>query len=508
MLQIPANNKKINFSSAEEAINLVTNAPESTPLLIDFDETLLLRNSTEEYLNSLQPRIVGKFILTLLNFLKPWNWLPGSIQGDASRDWMRVLIATLFLPWTLIIWQWKAKKLAHNHGNTALIQALKNRPDCSIYIATLGFDLIVSPIIKHLPLKIDSVIHCSFWQGGIDRARGKLQMVTEALGKDAVANSLVITDSNDDEPLLLSSAYPCLVVWQTSEYIPAMSDIYVPFIYIEKVKKPGEQYLLKTIIRDDLLILVMASSWLSSQPLLHIVSMTLLMFSFWCIYEIGYMENDLIAEKFEKSPQLTEKYQKYKQKINLWQPWIWSAILALPSILLLEFTKNNIDEFIQLDLTTVLTDIGLWFGVLLLVRVTYWIYNRIDKKTRVWLFAFLQIYKCFGFLVITATNIIGAMLFASQVLSRWLPYIIYRYAKVEDWTANLGHLFTNFFRLAIFTLLLIAASLGNQDISLLISWQSLCVFSYCILRGRKQLIEIIHQAHPIEQDTWQPNKTA
>jgi hypothetical protein len=32
------------------------------------------------------------------------------------------------------------------------------------------------------------------------------------------------------------------------------------------------------------------------------------------------MENDLIAEKFEKDPALSENYQRYKKRINLWQP--------------------------------------------------------------------------------------------------------------------------------------------------------------------------------------------
>ena len=511
MLQISQNDKNINCYSEEAAINLVENVPGGTPIIVDFDETLLLRNSTEEYLNSLQPRIIGKFVLTLLNFLKPWNWLPDAIKGDFSRDWMRVLIATIFLPWTLIIWQWKAKTLAHNYENKALIKALENRKDCPIIIGTLGFDLIVYPIIKHLSLEINRVISCRFWQGGIDRVKGKLQMVTDSLDKDAVTNSLVITDSNDDETLLLSASHPCLLVWHEAQYIPAMSDIYIPLVYTEKVKKPGDQYLFKTIIKDDLLMLVMASTWLSHQPLLHFASMTLLMFSFWCIYEIGYMENDLIAEKFEKSPQLTANYQKYKPIINLWQPWIWSSILAIPGIVLLELTTiiHN-DDFIfgfnQLDLSKILTKIGLWFGLLLLLRATYWVYNRVDKQTRDWLFPCLQVYKCFGFLVITTTNIVGSMLFAAQVLSRWLPYIIYRYAKVGNWTANVGHLFTNLFRCVIFTFLLIAASLGNQDTSLLISWQSLCIFVYCAWRGRKQFREIIHQAHPIKQDDWQAHQ--
>ncbi len=507
MLQIPPTNKKINFSSTEEAINLVTNVPESTPILVDFDETLFLRNSTEEYLNSLQPRILGTILLGFLSLLKPWNWLPGSMKGDVSRDWMRVLITTLFFPWTLIIWQWKAKRLAQNYENTALIQALKSRADCSIFIATLGFNFIVSPIIKHLPLKINSVISCRFWPGGIDRVKGKLQMVIDALGKDAVANSLVITDSNDDESLLLSASQPCLVLWSKAKYVPAMADVYIPFFYIEKVKQPNQQFLLKVILTDDLLFLILSSSWLSPQPIFHALSMTFLMLSFWCIYEIGYMENDLIAEYLEKKPKLSKTYQRYKQRINLWQPWIWSVLLALPGIFFLEFTQKNFpNQNLNLvlnksQLLATITHFGLWFGLLLLVRGSFWIYNRVDKKTRVWLYPVLQLYKCFGFLVVTVTNIVGVMFFVAQVVSRWIPYIIYRYANA-DWPQGMGLLF----RYLLFSFLMIAVALGNQNIYILWNWQTGLIFALCLIRGSGLLWELLHQIHPISEDCWGINK--
>ena len=60
----------------------------------------------------------------------------------------------------------------------------------------------------------------------------------------------------------------------------------------------------------------------------------MLIFS-WCIYEIGYIENDLVAEKFEVNPILPSTYLQYKQQINFWQFLAYSLILAILGIIFL-----------------------------------------------------------------------------------------------------------------------------------------------------------------------------
>lgn len=486
-----------------EVVNLIETAADDTSIIVDFDETLFLRNSTQEYLNSLQPRIVGSFFLALLSLLKPWNWLPTPLKGDISRDWLRVVLATLFFPWTLILWQFQAKKLARNYGNTTLIEAIKKNPNSRVIISSLGFDFIINPIAKHLPIKIDRIISCRFWQGGSDRHKGKLEMTTTALGEDVVKDAMLITDSDNDSPLLSKVSTPCLLVWSEAKNVQAMSDVYMPFFYLEKVKKPGQPYFINEILGNDLLFLILASSWTSSLPILHALSMTFLMLSFWCIYETGYMENDLVAEKFEKKPKLTDTYQRYKTRINLWQPWIWSVLFAIPGILVLELSKEPTNliinfEFISLHAINILTNAISWVSLLVFVRVIFWVYNHIDKKTRVWLYPVLQACRCFGFLTVTVSNVVGTMIFTAHVISRWVPYIIYRYAKVDGWPKNIAQLF----RVLIFGLLLAAVALGTQDASILISWQTFVIFTYCAYRGRRLPLDIIRSAHPVWKDQW------
>ncbi|MBW4634644.1 MAG: haloacid dehalogenase-like hydrolase [Iphinoe sp. HA4291-MV1] len=495
-------------TSVSEVVKIIETAPDNTPILVDLDETIFLRNSTEEYLNTLYPRIFGWLLLTLLNFLKPWNWLPGEIKGEVSRDWMRVFIATLLFPWTLILWQWRAKQLAQAYGNTTLIQALTKKENSRVILVTLGFGLIVRLIAKHLPITFDDIIACRFWSGAIDRQQGKNSLVIASLGKDEVARAIAVTDSTNDNPLLASVAIPCLVLWSEAKYVPAMSDmadIYIPFLYLERAKRPGQKFFVNVIIYDDFLVLILAASWLNSQPILHAISMLFLMLSFWCIYELGYIENDIIAERFEKKPKLSETYQRYKNRISVWHAWLWTVFFAVPGIIILVLTKVVFSdtsfgsEVITLDLLrTALTNMALWISLLLVVRVSFFAYNYVDKQTRTWLYFILQAYKCFGFLVVTKINAIGAMLFVAQVISRWIPYFVYRFAK-NDWTEELPY---QLLRILLFGFLVIALTLGTQDISILVNWQTLVIFIWCVYRGRPHFMKVVRQVHLISKDQW------
>jgi phosphoserine phosphatase len=494
--------------SVSELVEIITTATDNPPIIVDLDETIFLRNSTEEYLNTLQPRVLGWLLLTFLNFIKPWNFLPGKIKGDVSRDWVRVVVATLIFPWTLILWQWKAKKLARIYANNTLIQALTQNKNSRVILATNGFGFIVNSLSKHLPITFNDVIACRFWQGATDRRRGKEFLLTEFLGSDEVARSIAVTDSTNDYPLLALVAMPCLVIWQEAKYVPAMADVYIPFLYLERAKRPNKKYFLRVILCDDFLVLILALSWLSSHPILHGISMLFLMLSFWCIYELGYVENDIIAEKFEKKPQLSETYQRYKNRINVKEAWLWAIFFAIPGLIILALSKlifnqtNFVDAVMGIDIKIVLINMTLWIGFLVVVRSTFWIYNYVDKQTRTWLYFILQIYKSFGFLIITPINVIGVILFASKAICAWIPYFIYRFTKstwIEDLPISVLQTF-------LFGFLIITIALGTQNISILINWQTLVILLFCAYRARRQFWKIIRQVHLISQDQWDTTK--
>jgi hypothetical protein len=217
--------KKIIITTQQKALDLVKNATADTPIILDFDETLFLRNSTAEYLNSLRPRLVGLLVLILLKLIRPWNWLPQPFKGIQIRDWFLVTIPTILLPWTLLLWQKQAQKLAENYGNGELITAVNQNPLPPIIVASLGFNFIINPILQHLPLRHDLMVGCRFWQGAKDRGKGKLLMLQEALSDAELQSAIVVTDSEDDLPLLDIVAQPCLIIWSLAKYIPPFQDI-------------------------------------------------------------------------------------------------------------------------------------------------------------------------------------------------------------------------------------------------------------------------------------------
>jgi hypothetical protein len=217
--------KKIIITTQQKALDLLKNATADTPIILDFDETLFLRNSTAEYLNSLRPRLVGLLVLILLKLIRPWNWLPQPFKGIQIRDWFLVLIPTILLPWTLLLWQKQAQKLAENYGNGELITAVNQNPLPPIIVASLGFNFIINPILQHLPLRHDLMVGCRFWQGAKDRGKGKLLMLQEALSDAELQSAIVVTDSEDDLPLLDIVAQPCLIIWSLAKYIPPFQDI-------------------------------------------------------------------------------------------------------------------------------------------------------------------------------------------------------------------------------------------------------------------------------------------
>jgi hypothetical protein len=489
------------YSSVAEAKKLIEAVPDNALILVDFDETLLLRNSTEEYLRTIQPRVFGVVLLLTLRLLQPWNWLPGKLKGDVSRDWMRVLLSTLFFPWTLLLWQRQAQQLAVSYPNAQLIELITAKPKSNIIIATQGFDFIVRPIVKQLSIKHKGLVACRFWRGGIDRSGGKYKLVVDALGEQAVTQSAVITDSTDDKQLLESAAFPCLVRWSEARYVPALSGVYMPFVYMERVKRPGAKFFLKTVLCDDFPTLVLALSWLSSSPILHTFMLLFLLLSFWSIYELGYRENDIVAEKFEKEPTLSETFHSNQNQFQTWQPWLWAILLAIPGTLMLVFLKTGFDSLIS-SAKLFIIHLTIWLAFLVIVRISYWLYNYADKQTRVWLYPMLQFYKYFGFLTVAPTNLVGAVLFTAQMLSRWLSYIVYRFSIGDRETLKYEwkKMPNQVFRLVFFILLLAATSLGIQSISLAFNWQTLVILAWCIFRSYRQIGDIVRGIRPISAE--------
>ncbi|HHP7232225.1 MAG TPA: hypothetical protein ACFCUY_15365 [Xenococcaceae cyanobacterium] len=285
------------------------------------------------------------------------------------------------------------------------------------------------------------------------------------------------------------------------------NNIYLPFFYLEKVKRVGEKYFLKVILWEDLSILFFAFGWQTSDSFITLICLVLLLSSFWCIYEYGYYENDLVAEKYEAEPKLSENYYKAKFTITWWQPWIWAIILSIFSAIILSFSQIyfNHENLNQLVFNHKLSNLVLfyssyWLGFLLISRLCFWIYNYVNKKTRIWLYIVLQVCRYCGFLIILPTNLIGISLLFGHILSRTIGYIVYRYSGgvKSSWPKNLPE---QFLRLVLFICLLFGITLTTKDFSLVTNWQTLIISVWCLFKARKQIKEIVINIKPIWQDS-------
>jgi hypothetical protein len=113
------------------------------PLLVDLDETLYLRNSTEDFIDCARPGLLALLLLRVLDVLKPWR-LTGGIN---TRDTWRVCAISTFFPWTP--WRWRAKVpfFAQRYLNQELKAALEARAQAPPIIVTTGFRSIVAPLL-------------------------------------------------------------------------------------------------------------------------------------------------------------------------------------------------------------------------------------------------------------------------------------------------------------------------------------------------------------------------
>ncbi|HEY6514348.1 MAG TPA: hypothetical protein VI032_20395, partial [Burkholderiaceae bacterium] len=186
--------------SPETAINAILG--HSGPILLDLDETLYLRNSTEDYIDSARPRLVALLLMRLLDLVKPWRFS----GGEVTRDIWRVRLVSLCLPWTDRHWRSRLTGLATAFTNLRLMAALQ-APGAAPVITTTGFRPIVTPLVVALGLPRAQIV-AARWSTFADRRDGKLQLVQRALGDDVVRRALVLTDSSQDLKLLDACARP------------------------------------------------------------------------------------------------------------------------------------------------------------------------------------------------------------------------------------------------------------------------------------------------------------
>jgi hypothetical protein len=439
------------------------------PVFVDLDETLYLRNSTEDFIDLARPALLAVFLLRILDVARPWRWS----GGEATRDVWRVQLVRWFFPWTIGRWRSHVARLAENFANAPLLQALNALPKPPI-IVTVGFRPIVVPLVAALGLA-DVKIVASRPHVFEDRRRGKLLCSLDALGEHTVRRALLLTDSPSDLPLLRYCDRGLLAVWPDAIYRPAFAGVYFPGRYIDQIKRPGEHYLRRAVLQEDYLLWVLTSIALSSSPIRHVAGLLLLLASFWTIYELGYVDNDRIAARFEHQPALTQAFHDRSVATPIWQPWIWAIAFAIAGIFVIRSPAlPSVRDFLAWSIGLLGT--AIWFAI----------YNRSDKRSRVWMYLGLQFSRTAVFALIVPVLPVGAMALAAHTVTRWIPYYIYRLVG-RSWplSAHFG-----IARLLVFLILAVLLAISSGW-STLINWSTFALVLWNLVRARRELFAAI-----------------
>jgi phosphoserine phosphatase len=315
----PSMNRK---QGKDAALSAVKGAAPGTVLLVDFDHTLLLANSSEEFVRSARPYLLAAVVLKLLEYLKPWNLLGTPEARRIARETLRVRIICLLFPFALAGWRGRAGKIAEKWGNSQLLKALRQRADCRVVITSLGFKSLLAPVLRHMSLPEGwSLDAGDIWVGASERHRSKWDRLRDRHDAAALQAAVLITDSGDDLDLVERVDNSHVVNWPEGERAQVFNH-YMPFQYLVKVKHGDWNYPRSVILGDEFVQLVLCLSWLSVFPLVHSFAISLLLLSFWMIYELGYMENDLIAEESEVEPVLGPNFAAGRSMIALREPWV------------------------------------------------------------------------------------------------------------------------------------------------------------------------------------------
>ncbi len=284
--------------------------------------------------------------------------------------------------------------------------------------------------------------------------------------------------------------------------------IYIPLLYSEKVKRPDKKYFLYSILGEDFIILLLSFTYSSLHPWSNALGLFLLQISFWCVYEIGYIENDIIGDKFEDKAILSYNYNSFKYSFRLWEPWVWAFSLSILGIFILDqdivvdsqpaIISLLFDESHQ-HLFQVFTGFLFWTAFLVSLRFLFHIYNHLNKQSRIWFYLLLQTCRYCGYLVLLTTNTVGLILLVSKILTRSIQYILYRYMGGEssDWPIYFPRYF---FFLLIYLLLMIVIAVNSHDFSLIANYQVLFIAIFCLLRGGKHFQKVFAQFVHVSKD--------
>jgi hypothetical protein len=469
--------------------------PEDGLLLVDFDGTLLHHCSTELYLDCARPAPLAGTLLWLVDGLKPWRLARHPKAELVWRDWIRVLLVTLLFPWTPWIYRKRVAAMAEAWTNRPLVEALRAAGEHRCAVVTHGFGFIIAPLMAAMDLGAWPLVAAPLLGGALHRRRGKAAAARARLGARALTTATLITDSAGDDADLIATSRPPILVTPPEDWLkPALAGTYRPFAYLEQAKHPGQRHLTRVHLGEDWVVLVLACALASPAPVTLALGLLFLVLAYFIIYEQGYYENDHRATTKEPTPFLSDSQRAWTGAMSA--PWAWTFALgfSLPGVALVA-TVHAIDPRTWVlappaalsgwTVTALALLIG-WLLLLVVSRFLFALFNRIAPKTRILLFPWLQALKGIGvaWALLLPVSPVGGALLLGQVVSRWLPYAVYRMGgprwATPDQTVRL--LVT---LLGALTTLLVVTDGGQPH------WSALVILAWCAFKARREIRDLL-----------------
>lgn len=465
--------------------------PSTELVVVDFDETLWLRNCTEEFLSSVRPRFLAAIVLQVLGILKPWRLFQRG-SPNHYRDWIRVLAVLAVAPWSLWLWRRKAAELGPRYVNRPLLDAIQRTQGPTIVVVSLGFREILSPLLKAIDPRLILQESCSLRSGARLRMEGKAAALKRHVGADALRRALVITDSEADRDLLDASDHPFLVEWPAAQYEQAGLKPLMPFVYLQRVKRPDENYFRNAVLGHDLPVLLLAFAAVSDQVLLASGAILLFVLGFFAAYETGYYENDRMGLLLERKPKVSPQFHTLGRNFSPGFAWSVAILLTgLGSLLIYDAHSWLPDALGVTGLAAFAAVWGMFVAYLLFMRLLFRWQNVVEPVGRIVPMLGLQVGRTLGYALVLSTSVIGALFCVAHGVSRWIPYAIYRFGGSRRDVPN--HLNS------LMLLVLFAAAVavgGNAEF--LLNWQSALIFAYAGARGGKDLLKFAPKLLPLQ----------
>ena len=466
-------------NQAAEFYRALGDHPSSEAVILDFDETLWLRNSTEEFLASVRPRWLAAMVLQLLGFVKPWRLLR---SGEHNRDWMRVVAVLMVAPWSLWLWRRQATRLGPRYLNRSLLEAVRRQHRNSVGVVSFGFREIIRPLLGAIDRDLPLTESCSLLHGARLRIRGKAAGLRAHIGPERLRRALVITDSAVDRDLLEASDKGFLVQWPEARYEQAGLRPLMPFVYLQKIKRPDENYLRNAILGHDLPVLLLAYAVISTEPLLASIAVVLYVFSFFAAYETGYYENDRLGLLIERKPKVSENFHSLGRHFSPGFAWSAAIVLAgLSSLMAFESHSWIPDTIGHQGWFGFLAMWAVFILFLVVMRLLFRWQNVIHPQGRIVPMLGLQVGRVLGYAAILPTTVIGALFCVAHGVSRWIPYLVYRFGGSRKEVPNHVNC------LMLLILFAGAVAIGGDERDLL-TWQSGLIFAYVGARAAKELL--------------------